>query len=291
MVGPRAHYMQARMARHLVWTFLHSQLFYISLARVYSYLYVTSGSRKTVSAAVAAGSSIAGIVLGALIGLVAGWLFLYYRKRERRPYPIGRGSKTSLAQLDEMPTPGLSSYSDYSRVPLSPGHEFGGSLSGSSAGPSTTSSRLHHAVSQYHIEPFIPPGTDGPDPTTPVAAVTSDGRQSPSQSHNRVVSGGSTAEAAASGAGHGRQSTTQGQQVYVVHHDGGRAPVTVYTADGTEVVELPPSYIASREVGRGPDTGRPGSDSSEPTRGAQRGPEAMNQRRMPNAPRKQPRSS
>ncbi|KAF7798635.1 hypothetical protein EIP86_009858 [Pleurotus ostreatoroseus] len=30
--------------------------------------------------------------------------------------------------------------------------------------------------------------------------------------------------------------------VYVVHHDGGRPPVTVYTADGTEVVELPPRY-------------------------------------------------
>ncbi|KAH9927531.1 uncharacterized protein BXZ73DRAFT_102661 [Epithele typhae] len=33
--------------------------------------------------------------------------------------------------------------------------------------------------------------------------------------------------------------------VYVVHHDGGRAPpVTVFTSDGTEVVELPPHYEA-----------------------------------------------
>lgn len=31
-------------------------------------------------------------------------------------------------------------------------------------------------------------------------------------------------------------------QVYVVHHDSGRSPVTVYAADGTEVVELPPRY-------------------------------------------------
>lgn len=32
--------------------------------------------------------------------------------------------------------------------------------------------------------------------------------------------------------------------VYVVHHDAGGAPVTVYTRGGrTEVVELPPSYI------------------------------------------------
>lgn len=55
--------------------------------------------------------------------------------------------------------------------------------------------------------------------------------------------------------------------VYVVHHDGGRAPVTVYTEEGAAVVELPPQYAAgnsgtpsegdtSREVDRGrePDT-------------------------------------
>jgi hypothetical protein len=35
----------------------------------------------------------------------------------------------------------------------------------------------------------------------------------------------------------------QPSQVFVVHHDGGRAPVTVYTSDGTEVVELPPQYV------------------------------------------------
>jgi hypothetical protein len=32
--------------------------------------------------------------------------------------------------------------------------------------------------------------------------------------------------------------------VYVVHHDGGRAPVTVYTEEGAAVVELPPQYAA-----------------------------------------------
>ncbi|KAJ3556315.1 hypothetical protein NM688_g2097 [Phlebia brevispora] len=37
--------------------------------------------------------------------------------------------------------------------------------------------------------------------------------------------------------------------VYVVHHDAGRPPVTVYTADGTEVVELPPRYNESAPSG------------------------------------------
>lgn len=40
----------------------------------------------------------------------------------------------------------------------------------------------------------------------------------------------------------GSRQSHGASHVYVVHHDGGRAPVTVYTADGTEVVELPPRY-------------------------------------------------
>ncbi|EIN13423.1 hypothetical protein PUNSTDRAFT_94475 [Punctularia strigosozonata HHB-11173 SS5] len=230
---------------------------------------------KTVSAAVAAGSSVAGLVVGACLGLFAGWLFLYYRQRDRRPYFMRRGSKTSLGHIDDPHTPGFGSLSDYSRVPLSPNNEFGAAIGGThSAGPSTSSSRIPHMTSQYHIEPFIPPSM-GSEPTAPAGAVTSDGRQSPSQAHSRVVSGGSTAEA-----------STTGQQVYVVHHDGGRAPVTVYTANGAEVVELPPSYVASaREVEPGAsDSGRSGSDSS---RAPGSGPEAIHQRRQPNMPRKQ----
>jgi len=44
--------------------------------------------------------------------------------------------------------------------------------------------------------------------------------------------------------GSGSDPADQGrrQNVYVVHHDGGRAPVTVYTSEGAEVVELPPRY-------------------------------------------------
>jgi hypothetical protein len=42
--------------------------------------------------------------------------------------------------------------------------------------------------------------------------------------------------------GAGDSPARDSRQIYVVHHDSGSAPVTVYTADGTEVVELPPSY-------------------------------------------------
>ncbi|KAJ1309610.1 hypothetical protein OPQ81_006382 [Rhizoctonia solani] len=44
--------------------------------------------------------------------------------------------------------------------------------------------------------------------------------------------------------GHGRSESGRDtrSQIYVVHHDGGRAPVTIMTSDGAEVVELPPGY-------------------------------------------------
>ena len=46
-------------------------------------------------------------------------------------------------------------------------------------------------------------------------------------------------------------SSGSAQHVYVVHHDGGRPPpVTVFTSDGTEVVELPPQYENAAEARR-----------------------------------------
>lgn len=39
-------------------------------------------------------------------------------------------------------------------------------------------------------------------------------------------------------------------QVYVMHHDGGRAPVTIMTSDGAEIVELPPGYVNVPESSR-----------------------------------------
>ncbi|KAI0793361.1 hypothetical protein C8Q75DRAFT_804180 [Abortiporus biennis] len=65
-------------------------------------------------------------------------------------------------------------------------------------------------------------------------------------------------------------STSRGpSHVYVVHHDGGRAPVTVYTEEGTEVVELPPRY---------PDRVADPPGTSPPARGR---PPAFRQTRRP----------
>lgn len=48
-------------------------------------------------------------------------------------------------------------------------------------------------------------------------------------------------------------STRQAGQVYVVHHDGGRAPITVYHEDGTQVVELPPRYADGSDASPSPE--------------------------------------
>lgn len=95
-----------------------------------------------------------------------------------------------------------------------------------SSNPSANSNMMNRMVrgTQYHIEPFTMPGEDGRMEMATLPSEASNLHPSRRQS----VTGPS-------------QQPHQ-NQVYVVHHDGGRAPVTVYHQDGTEVVELPPRY-------------------------------------------------
>jgi hypothetical protein len=74
----------------------------------------------------------------------------------------------------------------------------------------------------YQIEPFIMPTEDG---RLPIPRQNSSVRDSNPQPTSP------------------RESASN--HVYVVHHDGGRAPVSVYHQDGTEIVELPPRYVGS----------------------------------------------
>lgn len=102
----------------------------------------------------------------------------------------------------------------------------------------TTNSLAHTAVtstsrafnlqssSQYYVEPFAMPAQSAtpferadPGSTSASTALLATESTAPPTSPSRVQS-----------------------HVYVVHHDSGQAPVTVYTQDGTQVVELPPGY-------------------------------------------------
>ncbi|KDQ54842.1 hypothetical protein JAAARDRAFT_196237 [Jaapia argillacea MUCL 33604] len=99
---------------------------------------------------------------------------------------------------------------------------------------------------QYHIEPFVMPSETShvthpgsPPPTSPIHTPG----PVPSLSHSNAES--STSRNA------GRRNSER-PNVYVVHHDGGRAPVTVYADNGAEIVELPPRYLDERsEAGGG----------------------------------------
>jgi hypothetical protein len=95
---------------------------------------------------------------------------------------------------------------------------------------------------EYIVEPFNMPSTLLPSPSgDPGSPITPGGkRTNPTASPTDAppVPGPSN-PADQSGGRSGRRPN-----VYVVHHDGGRAPVTVYTEEGAAVVELPPQYAA-----------------------------------------------
>lgn len=179
---------------------------------------------------------------GLAIGL--GAAFFFFRNRRQ---PQQRTEDTLLHR------PGSPSHSFYG-LPLSPQTSRyravpSGPLSGhlmdslgSTSSNSVVLNRLGMDSGQYQIEPFVLPDEDGSQrrQRSSLPSMVTDGPQriplaSPSsmQSLSQV------------------QSPTGSGHVYVVHHDGGRAPVTIYHEDGTEVVELPPRY-AGDSAGGGP---------------------------------------
>lgn len=97
--------------------------------------------------------------------------------------------------------------------------------------------------------------SDHPAPSLSSAA----GSQSPSDSMGRRP-----------GAGRGGGNAAH---VYVVHHDAGRPPpVTVFTSDGTEVVELPPQYeSATQAQGQSSGVAGSGRQAQPPPLGGARG--------------------
>ncbi|CAL1696179.1 unnamed protein product [Somion occarium] len=215
----------------------------------------SSSPKKSVTSLTAIGTGIGGLVSGVVIGLLAPFCFSWYRGRQRkRPIAVQRLSSSSplipmLSRGDytDLPTaPARSSSrnqifreSNYQIEPfrMSPDHEFGarrvatdgavgttGSWGSSSSRPTTGQSSFHPRSQSEPMPSQSPvPSTSSPVPIVP-----------PPQS---VASPGDMSYPPSSPVG-GRPPS----HVYVVHHDGGRAPVTVYAEDGTEIVELPPRY-------------------------------------------------
>ncbi|KAH9005962.1 hypothetical protein EDB86DRAFT_3071028 [Lactarius hatsudake] len=116
---------------------------------------------------------------------------------------------------------------------------------------------------EYIVEPFSIPGSSSSDPSAPL--LPGGGPSPPSSPPDATSASGSTAPTDSSVGGRGGAGRTN---VYVVHHDGGRAPVTVYTEEGAEVVELPPRYAdsggSSSQDGRSQDGRSPVERKREP---------------------------
>jgi hypothetical protein len=99
---------------------------------------------------------------------------------------------------------------------------------------------------EYIVEPFAMPTTmpssSSSDPSVPLLPAGNPTSPTTASPADALSASGLSDPADQSGAG-------RRTNVYVVHHDGGRAPVTVYTEEGAEVVELPPRYPASSTSG------------------------------------------
>jgi len=203
----------------------------------------SSGSSSHVGTTI--GAAVGGVVVGLLAGAFG--LLAFVRCRRPRNRQESREDLTRDNHLAVHPPQSARATSVNSgRSPLSAG---GNGL-------------------EYIVEPFAMPS-----PPSDAGAPLLGSQQSPTtQPADATSSSGLTDPA---------DQNARRQNVYVVHHDGGRAPVTVYTEAGAEVVELPPRYANSTSSPSAPSAASESDASRE-----------VNRRRDPKAtPRKGTRAA
>ncbi|KAG9102807.1 CCA tRNA nucleotidyltransferase, mitochondrial [Ceratobasidium sp. 370] len=198
------------------------------------------------SQAVPVGATVGGAVGVFVLGGVAASLVFFWFGRQRRmqrPMLDMRGSSGDLRPTPYIDNLGL-------RTPYSPlGMHDDTFRSGTSSRPllryTSRSSRGIEtpglASTAYPAEPF--------DPAS-VSAATSSRRGRESSTGTYAHSSPPVSPHDGPHDGPARSERDTRSQVYVVHHDGGRAPVTIMTSDGAEVVELPPGYGSVPESSR-----------------------------------------
>ncbi|KAK0198515.1 hypothetical protein F5146DRAFT_1019958 [Armillaria mellea] len=182
----------------------------------------TTSGKRHVPIAATVGAGVGGLLVGLLAGLATALFFV-----KRRQHKKAEEQFMSLG----VPPP-LSHNAQYWPVPSTP---LPLQLDTAYTGTPLQLPPIGQTGSNYQVEPFSMPGEDlrsHRGATSPTSMNEHANNHAPSVAHESIVP---------SQAGSGG-SRTQSGQVYVVHHDGGRAPVTVYHETGTEVVELPPRY-------------------------------------------------
>ncbi|CAE6450918.1 unnamed protein product [Rhizoctonia solani] len=210
---------------------------------------LSSGSTSSIPIGATVGAVVGAFVIG---GVLASLLFFFVsRKKHSRRMVGGRPSLGSLDLRESSggrelrPTPYITS-PDARAVysPLGTREESYSSMNSARPmlRPASRSSLgrepLGLATTGLQVEPF--------DPATASAAPTITGSTRHGQGASTYRSSSPPASPIE---GHGRSDSGRDtrSQVYVVHHDGGRAPVTIMTSDGAEVVELPPGYSSVPE--------------------------------------------
>lgn len=200
-----------------------------------------SSSSPTV--AIAVGALVGGLVAGALVA-GAGFWFIFRRQRRSAPsseFLLARNVAQSSRYNRDL-TDFTGNYTDAS-LPLRSYHQQ------TASDRSMNSLPVSARDLPYQIEPFTL-STAPSDAQVPLLTPVSDAPP------RTPISPGYDANG----------SEARQQHVYVVHHDGGGPPVTVYTDDGAEVTELPPSYADNRSLG--PRQRRqPGETPRKPRRG------------------------
>ncbi|KAI0063174.1 hypothetical protein BV25DRAFT_455500 [Artomyces pyxidatus] len=181
-------------------------------------------SHSTVPEAAAVGSAIGGLALGAILGITLFYFFQRMRSRRGGIITVPRHQSSWDSPHGQYETVLNSAGLDPELAPLA--HGPSRDLSST-----TRDTRATGSTGTYVVEPFAMPMSTGSNNGHSGHSIMNDSTM-PAEG-----SGGSGPSEPGASTGPG------GQQVYVLHHDGGRPPpVTVFTVSGTEVVELPPRY-------------------------------------------------
>ncbi|KAL1708874.1 hypothetical protein EV121DRAFT_276824 [Schizophyllum commune] len=169
-------------------------------------------------------AGIGGLVLGLVAGLLAAYLGIRHRKAqqtsEKGALNLHGDSPSSYAQ----PTPWIDPHTPSTAV--TPNN----TLSNQPKSPTKQASQGPGVV-----YPFTDQRRDS---STALSSLS----LSPSSSAFPGTSTGAT-DSTPRALSPADTPRPNGQNLYVVHHDGGAAPVTVYHGDDTRVVELPPRYV------------------------------------------------
>jgi hypothetical protein len=182
--------------------------------------------------------------LGTLVSLLAAFLITRRRKsnrhhgREREPTPFYSESEPEITHYRSIPSQGSPPLGAVDGQRFSyPQQQSPALVKQRSSRPINPSSAVS-IPREYEIEPFRRDGQTRPSTHHSVSGLSDD-----NSAHPRAQSIHEDTDAQTNATSPTRSGQQEGNsQVYVIHHDSGRAPVSVITSRGTEVVELPPGY-------------------------------------------------